>query len=137
MPLENHDLRTTQSPAEVPPPGAVETALAGIQALPENTLILIPTRNLVLFPGTVLPITLGRQRTIAAAQAAGPPRGSASSSGHGFRGAWEDPCRWLRERAALARQTLCSSSFRQPLARCRPEISNRAGGNSIRRSKWP
>ena len=53
MPLENHDLRTTQSPAEVPPAGAVETALAGIQALPENTLILIPTRNLVLFPGTV------------------------------------------------------------------------------------
>jgi len=44
--------------------------LAGIPALPENTLILIPTRNLVLFPGTVLPITLGRQRTIAAAQAA-------------------------------------------------------------------
>jgi ATP-dependent Lon protease len=70
MPLENHDLRTTQSPAEAPPPGAVETALAGIQALPEDTLILIPTRNLVLFPGTVLPITLGRQRTIAAAQAA-------------------------------------------------------------------
>ena len=70
MPLENHDLRTTQSPAEAPPPGAVETALAGIQALPENTLIMIPTRNLVLFPGTVLPITLRRQRTIAAAQAA-------------------------------------------------------------------
>jgi ATP-dependent Lon protease len=70
MPLENHDLRTTQSPAEGLPPGAVETALAGIQALPEDTLILIPTRNLVLFPGTVLPITLGRQRTIAAAQAA-------------------------------------------------------------------
>jgi ATP-dependent Lon protease len=69
MPLENHDLRTTQSPA-APAPGAIETALAGIQALPENTLILIPTRNLVLFPGTVLPITLGRQRTIAAAQAA-------------------------------------------------------------------
>ena len=36
MPLENHDLRTTQSPAEVPPPGAIETALAGIQALPET-----------------------------------------------------------------------------------------------------
>jgi len=31
---------------------------------------LITTRNLVLFPGTVLPITLGRQRSIAAAQAA-------------------------------------------------------------------
>jgi ATP-dependent Lon protease len=69
MPLENHDLRTGESAATLPP-GAIETALAGIPALPEDTLILIPTRNLVLFPGTVLPITLGRQRTIAAAQAA-------------------------------------------------------------------
>jgi ATP-dependent Lon protease len=69
MPPENQDLRTMQSPGP-PPPGAIESALAGIQALPEDTLILLPTRNLVLFPGTVLPITLGRQRTIAAAQAA-------------------------------------------------------------------
>jgi ATP-dependent Lon protease len=69
MPLEDRDLRTSESAAALPP-GAIETALAGIQALPEDTLILIPTRNLVLFPGTVLPITLGRQRTIAGAQAA-------------------------------------------------------------------
>ena len=70
MPLEDHDLRSSESAPGAPPPGAIETALAGIQALPEDTLIMIPTRNLVLFPGTVLPITLGRQRTIAAAQAA-------------------------------------------------------------------
>jgi len=70
MPLEDHDLRSAESAPAAPPPGAIEAALAGIQALPEDTLILIPTRNLVLFPGTVLPITLGRQRTIAAAQAA-------------------------------------------------------------------
>jgi ATP-dependent Lon protease len=70
MPIEDHDLRAREGAAGAPPPGAVETALAGIQALPEDTLILIPTRNLVLFPGTVLPITLGRQHTIAAAQAA-------------------------------------------------------------------
>jgi ATP-dependent Lon protease len=70
MPLEDHNLRSAESAPGTPPPGAIETALAGIQALPEDTLILIPTRNLVLFPGTVLPITLGRQRTIAAAQAA-------------------------------------------------------------------
>ena len=69
MPLEDHELRSSES-AAVPPPGAIGSALAGIPALPEDTLILIPTRNLVLFPGTVLPITLGRQRTIAAAQAA-------------------------------------------------------------------
>jgi len=70
MPLEDHNLRSAESAPGAPPPGAIETALAGIQALPEDTLIMIPTRNLVLFPGTVLPITLGRQRTIAAAQAA-------------------------------------------------------------------
>jgi ATP-dependent Lon protease len=69
MPLEEHDLRTRES-AAAPSPGAIETALAGIPALPDDTLILIPTRSLVMFPGTVLPITLGRQRTIAAAQAA-------------------------------------------------------------------
>src|SRR6202049_2800273 len=69
MPLEDHDLRTSEGVA-APPPGAIEAALAGIQALPEDTLILIPTRNLVLFPGTVLPITLGRQRSVLAAQTA-------------------------------------------------------------------
>ena len=70
MPLEDQNLRRAESAPGAPLPGAVEAALAGIQALPEDTLILIPTRNLVLFPGTVLPITLGRQRTIAACAAA-------------------------------------------------------------------
>src|SRR4029077_8932062 len=70
MPLEDHNLRSAEGAPGAAPPGSIESALAGIQALPEDTLILIPTRNLVLFPGTVLPITLGRQRTIAAAQAA-------------------------------------------------------------------
>jgi ATP-dependent Lon protease len=70
MPLEDHNLRSAETAPGAQPPGAIETELAGIQALPEDTLIMIPTRNLVLFPGTVLPITLGRQRTIAAAQAA-------------------------------------------------------------------
>ena len=70
MPLEDHNLRSAESAPGAPSPGTIETALAGIQALPEDTLIMIPTRNLVLFPGTVLPITLGRQRTIAAAQSA-------------------------------------------------------------------
>jgi ATP-dependent Lon protease len=41
-----------------------------VEALPPDALVLISTRNLVLFPGSVLPISLGRQRSIAAAQAA-------------------------------------------------------------------
>src|SRR5262249_14531127 len=69
MPLEDRELRASESAAP-PAPGSLEMALAGIPALPEDALILIPTRNLVLFPGTVLPITLGRQRSVVAAQMA-------------------------------------------------------------------
>ena len=69
MPLEDRELRATESAAP-PPPGAGEIALSAIPPLSEDALILIPTRNLVLFPGTVLPITLGRQRSVVAAQAA-------------------------------------------------------------------
>jgi ATP-dependent Lon protease len=38
--------------------------------LPEDALIILPVRNLVLFPGVVLPITMGRSRSQAAAQEA-------------------------------------------------------------------
>src|SRR5436190_6180254 len=70
MEPNEQDLRTADS--GVPP---VQTAAAPavpstIEALPDDALILIPTRNLVLFPGTVLPLTMGRQRSVAAAQTA-------------------------------------------------------------------
>ena len=38
--------------------------------LPPDALIIVPVRNIVLFPGLVLPITVGRPRSIAAAQQA-------------------------------------------------------------------
>src|SRR5579884_3134433 len=69
MALEDRNLRP-QADAAPAAPAPAEAAISGIPALPEDALILIPTRNLVLFPGTVLPLTLGRQRSIAAAQAA-------------------------------------------------------------------
>jgi ATP-dependent Lon protease len=69
MALEDRELRASESQAS-PPAGAAEMVAAPVPALPENALILIPTRNLVLFPGTVLPITLGRQRSVVAAQTA-------------------------------------------------------------------
>ena len=39
-------------------------------ALPPDGLLIVPVRNTVLFPGTVFPIALGRERSIAAAQQA-------------------------------------------------------------------
>jgi ATP-dependent Lon protease len=45
-------------------------ALPPVPPLPPDTLIIVPVRNTVLFPGMVLPITLGRPKSIAAAQQA-------------------------------------------------------------------
>jgi ATP-dependent Lon protease len=52
---------------------AKESGAAGVSslpALPPDALIIVPVRNTVLFPGVVLPITLGRPKSIAAAQQA-------------------------------------------------------------------
>lgn len=38
--------------------------------LPADALIIVPVRNLVLFPGHVVPITIGREKSVAAAQQA-------------------------------------------------------------------
>ena len=38
--------------------------------LPDDALIILPVRSLVLFPGTVLPITIGRDNSVIAAQEA-------------------------------------------------------------------
>ncbi len=40
------------------------------QPLPPDALIIVPVRGMVLFPGTVLPISLGRSRSVMAAQSA-------------------------------------------------------------------
>jgi ATP-dependent Lon protease len=39
-------------------------------ALPEDALIILPVRSTVLFPGMVLPLSVGRKRSVAAAQEA-------------------------------------------------------------------
>ncbi len=38
--------------------------------LPDDAMIIVPVRNLVLFPGAVVPLTIGRKRSVAAAQQA-------------------------------------------------------------------
>jgi ATP-dependent Lon protease len=57
--------------ASSPEPSAKAASEATPQPeLPEGALILLPTRNAVLFPGIVAPLTLGRPHSIAGAQAA-------------------------------------------------------------------
>src|SRR6202453_535700 len=43
---------------------------ATLPPLPADALIIVPVRNTVLFPGVVLPIALGRAKSVAAAQQA-------------------------------------------------------------------
>ena len=57
------------------PPQAVTTAPATAAAgtgvtLPEGAMIILPVRNVVLYPGIMLPLSLGRAKSIAAAQEA-------------------------------------------------------------------
>ena len=40
------------------------------RALPEDAMIILPVRNMVLFPGIVVPLAVGRERSRAAAQEA-------------------------------------------------------------------
>jgi ATP-dependent Lon protease len=47
-----------------------ERGSAGSIELPPDALIIMPVRNFVLFPGTVFPVTIGRPRSIHAAQQA-------------------------------------------------------------------
>ena len=53
-------------------PGAIaarEPADAGL-TIPEDAMIIVPVRNVVLFPSMILPLTIGRTQSIAAAQQA-------------------------------------------------------------------
>ena len=67
---QNVRMADAAAPPAQTAPASGTAPVEGVPAIPEDALILITTRNLVLFPGTVLPITLGRQRSIAAAQTA-------------------------------------------------------------------
>jgi ATP-dependent Lon protease len=60
----------------VPTPGApapgtsAPGAAPPLPPVPADAIIIVPVRNTVLFPGVVLPITIGRPRSLAAAQQA-------------------------------------------------------------------
>ena len=56
--------------SDLPAASAQTAREAATRPLPEDAIIILPVRNLVLFPGVVLPITVGRPRSRAAAQEA-------------------------------------------------------------------
>ncbi len=64
-------MRTLEQSAEAPgkePDKAREEH--NLPPLPDDAMIIVPVRNFVLFPGMVMPVTIGRPKSIAAAQQA-------------------------------------------------------------------
>src|SRR5437868_14114266 len=47
-----------------------DTERQNASTVTDDMLIVLPVRNLVLFPGTVLPVAINRERSLAAAQEA-------------------------------------------------------------------
>ena len=47
-----------------------EVSKAVASTVSDDMLIIVPVRNLVLFPGTVVPVAINRERSLAAAQEA-------------------------------------------------------------------
>jgi ATP-dependent Lon protease len=65
------ELDNSQKPAaEKAGAAALRPAPEGTYALPDDALIILPVRRMVLFPGMILPVALGREASIVAAQAA-------------------------------------------------------------------
>jgi ATP-dependent Lon protease len=63
---------SVEGPTSVDAGGAAAHAHAEVAArpIPDDALIILPVRNVVMFPGTVVPLTVGRERSRAAAQEA-------------------------------------------------------------------
>jgi ATP-dependent Lon protease len=69
----NEELKALQSAAPPDATSAGEAAArppATTRPLPDDALIILPVRSVVMFPGVVLPLTLGRERSRASVQEA-------------------------------------------------------------------
>jgi ATP-dependent Lon protease len=70
MELERNHPQTSSTEQSNAPAPATARGAAQTLDIPEDALIVVPVRNVVLFPGMVLPVTIGRELSVAAAQAA-------------------------------------------------------------------
>jgi ATP-dependent Lon protease len=70
--LGNSDPITADAGTQVERPAVGETRRreATSRPLPDDAIAIVPVRNVVLFPGTVIPLTVARERSRAAAQEA-------------------------------------------------------------------
>jgi ATP-dependent Lon protease len=69
--VENEVMRSLEQAAEPASSGPDKARdQQNFPPLPPDAMIIVPVRNFVLFPGMVMPVTVGRPRSVAAAQQA-------------------------------------------------------------------
>src|SRR5437868_3205907 len=63
---------SAEGPARVDRPADVAETRRDVESrpLPDDALVILPVRNVVMFPGAVFPLTVGRERSQAAVQEA-------------------------------------------------------------------
>lgn len=67
---DDRQTRADAEPVAAAPPDTAPLGPSEAAPIPDDALVILPVRNVVLFPGIALPLTLGRPRSIAAAQEA-------------------------------------------------------------------
>jgi ATP-dependent Lon protease len=68
---KNHERDDDRNEGDRTEPEAAEVqAVTHTPSLPEDMLIILPVRNLVLYPGVILPVAIKREKTVAGAQEA-------------------------------------------------------------------
>jgi ATP-dependent Lon protease len=70
MNLDSNNSRPAEAESAKVPAGGSMKLSQPVVVIPDDALIIVPVRNLVLFPGMILPVTIGRETSVAAAQAA-------------------------------------------------------------------
>ena len=63
--LENRHTETQPAPPDADPRAG---SFGAANPIPDDALVIVPVRNMVLFPGLVVPVAMGRPASIAAAQ---------------------------------------------------------------------
>src|SRR3546814_16498065 len=105
-------------PATRPEQRSGAEPVQSVPPIPEDALIIVPVRGMVLFPGIVLPVVVGRKRSVAAAQDAARkerPVGlllqrdpQAEAPGQMGRASWRErvvPCVWIPVGAVASKKT--------------------------------
>ena len=103
-------------------PRARRLARTAESSLPEDVVCIVPVRNVVLFPGIVMPLSLGRPKSIAAAQ-------EAARS--------ERPLGVLLQRVRRGRRPRARAALRGRLPRRHPALRHRPGRQPPHRLPGP